>query len=235
MHLRPFQQRRLTAELMDAPDLNPTAHHRALAGLARINRISGTARALARPILALARRHALTHLTLLDVACGGGDVPLALAGILQHRGITPALTLVDCSPTALATARAHAGNIPVTCLLGQAPDALPPGPFDVVINSLFLHHLSTMAATQTLAALYSRAARLLLVSDLRRSSLGWALAWAGCRLLSRSPIVHFDGPTSVAAAYSQAELADMAAHAGISHATIGRSFPFRMLLTAPRR
>jgi hypothetical protein len=40
-------------------------------------------------------------------------------------------------------------------------------------------------------------------------------AWTGCHLLSRSPIVHFDGPTSARAAWTRNELRTHAEHAGL--------------------
>jgi len=53
----------------------------------------------------------------------------------------------------------------------------------------------------------------------------------GCRLLSRSPIVHFDGPVSVQGAFRMDEALDLAARAGLDGATIRRSWPERFLLS----
>ena len=71
---------------------------------------------------------------------------------------------------------------------------------------------------------------LLVVTDLRRARLGLALAWIGCRVLSPSPIVRFDGPTSVRAAWTPAELAAMARAAGLTAAHVRRLWPWRMQL-----
>jgi hypothetical protein len=65
-------KRQVTAELMDAPDVEEVAHERALRGLRRLNRLSGAARMLAEPINELAVRRGLERLRILDVACGGG-------------------------------------------------------------------------------------------------------------------------------------------------------------------
>ena len=233
MPIVPLQERLAVPELMDAPDLEGDAHLQALAGLARLNRAARAAVAIARPILALARRERLSRLTLLDVACGGGDVPVAVAEILQDVGFKPELTLTDRSDTALAAAQEYAARagIPARCVRGEAPHGLPAGKFDVVTNSLFLHHLEATAAAETLIAMKARARRLVVVSDLRRSALGWLIAWSACRLLSRSKIVHFDGPVSVRAAWSLAELRGFAARGGMERASIDRSWPWRMLLT----
>lgn len=53
-------------------------------------------------------------------------------------------------------------------------------------------------------------------------------------VLSRSPVVHFDGPASVRAAYTPAELRALADQAGLAGATVRPVFPCRMLLTWSR-
>ena len=92
-------------ELMDSPALAPQEHVRALEGLVTINRLSLTAGILLPKILALAQRLNRDNLTLLDVACGAGDVPLALYNMAARHGIRLELTLADRSVTALAQAR----------------------------------------------------------------------------------------------------------------------------------
>lgn len=225
--------RQVTHELMDTPGLPAPVHDRALAGLRRINWFSGTARTFLRPLLALARREALARLSLLDVAAGGGDVPVAVARAAAVRGIRVDLTLLDRSPTALAHAAAAADRAGLRCqTICSDALALPGQEFDVVTCSLFLHHLSGPERVVDLLAMLRRhASRLMLVSDLRRSVAGLAVAWVGCRALSRSPLVHCDGPASVRAAFTLAELHDLAARAGMEGAHIRASFPFRLLLT----
>jgi hypothetical protein len=77
----------------------------------------------------------------------------------------------------------------------------------------------------------SIARRLVVISDLRRCRTGVAAAWIGGRVLSRSPIVHFDAPASVRAAWTAVELADFSARAGMKRANIQRCWPWRLLLT----
>jgi hypothetical protein len=74
------------------------------------------------------------------------------------------------------------------------------------------------------------AGRAVLVDDLVRGRGGFALAWAGCRLLSRSRVVRHDGPVSVAAAFTPAEALSLARRAGLEGATIVRHWPQRFLL-----
>jgi 2-polyprenyl-3-methyl-5-hydroxy-6-metoxy-1,4-benzoquinol methylase len=240
----PLNERRSLAELMDAPDVEPGAHREALAGLRRINRASGTVGRMAGPILAWARKGGKTSIRMLDVACGGGDVPVGVAGVLRRAGISVELTLMDMSATALeeAASLGRAAGVSVACTQGAAPQGLPAGAFDVVTNSLFLHHLTARATVETLAAMKDRVTPgpgggLLVISDLRRSVMGYVIAWAGCRVLSRSYLVHHDGPVSVKAAWTLAELRGMAQEAGLEEGRrlrVERSWPWRMRLVWER-
>jgi len=62
-----------------------------------------------------------------------------------------------------------------------------------------------------------------------RTRFGYALAWAGGRLLTRSPIVHTDGPLSVRAAFTLDEFGTLAERAGLRGATFRRHWPQRFL------
>ncbi len=78
------------------------------------------------------------------------------------------------------------------------------------------------------------AARLVLINDLARTGAGYLLAWAGCRVLSRSPVVHHDGPASVASAFTPDEALELAREAGLAGATVARRWPERFLLAWSR-
>jgi 2-polyprenyl-3-methyl-5-hydroxy-6-metoxy-1,4-benzoquinol methylase len=102
--------------------------------------------------------------------------------------------------------------------------------FDVVVCSLFLHHQSGEEAVALLAQMRQLATRLVLVNDLVRSSTGYSLAWLATRVLTRSPVVHVDGPRSVAAAFTLREARELAEAAGLGGARVVRRWPCRYLL-----
>jgi SAM-dependent methyltransferase len=217
-------------ELMDDPAVDPAAHRRALAGLARINRLSRSPAILWPPLRELAKAGPLR---VLDVATGGGDVPIALRRKAVAAGLRIEFAACDVSETALAAARENAARAGVPEIEFFRHDVLRdplPGGFDAVTCSLFLHHLSDEEAVTALGRMKDAAARAVLVNDLARSRLGFALAWAGVRLLSRSPIVRFDGPASVRSAYTPAEAVAVAERAGLTGATAARRWPCRFLL-----
>jgi 2-polyprenyl-3-methyl-5-hydroxy-6-metoxy-1,4-benzoquinol methylase len=229
-------RRDLQPEIMDRPELDPALHRQALAGLRRLNWASGSAGILWPAIHPLAKRKGLRALSVLDVACGGGDVALDLWRRARRRNIELHITGCDVSSVALDTARAQASEQGVDAQWLQL-DALTqplPGEFDVVMSSLFLHHLADNDAARLLAKMAGSAGHLLLVNDLRRSRAGYLLAQLACRVLTRSPVVHFDGPQSVAAAFTLPEVAVLCRQAKLERAQVRRRWPCRFLLSWQR-
>ena len=108
-------------------------------------------------------------------------------------------------------------------------DELPTG-YDLLTCGLFLHHLDERDAVGLLRKMAAAAGRAILVDDLCRSASGLWLARLATRTLSRSSVVHVDGPRSVRAAYSPAEFRELAEAAGLGSAAIARHWPQRQLL-----
>jgi 2-polyprenyl-3-methyl-5-hydroxy-6-metoxy-1,4-benzoquinol methylase len=231
-----LRQRQREPEIIDQPDLEESRHIQALRGLERINWWSGSARILWPSIRALARQVCGTPLRLLDLATGGGDVPLRLWRKACRAEIPLEIAGCDRSPTAVAHAQraaaAQGANLRFftwDALAGQLP-----GDYDVLTCSLFLHHLEEDQAIDLLARMAAAARHLVLINDLRRSSAGWLLAYLGTRVLSRSPVVHRDGPISVAAAFTLGEMRRLAEAAGLSGGVVTRRWPCRFLFSWAR-
>jgi 2-polyprenyl-3-methyl-5-hydroxy-6-metoxy-1,4-benzoquinol methylase len=225
-------QRRLQPELMDQPGLAPSEHAQALAGLRRLNVASRTSRQLWQAIATHACIEPNKPLRLLDVASGGGDIALGLWRLAKRRGVDLRVLGLDVSPTACAQAARHcqpAGKA-ITFQCTDVTTASWPKGFDVATSSLFLHHLPWNLAATVLRKM-RLAARLIVVSDLRRSAAGYAVAHAACRTLTRSRIVHCDGPRSVASAFTHVELCELFREAEMPNAVVRRTWPWRLLAT----
>jgi len=222
---------------MDQPDLDPALHRQALVALRRINWLSRTLPALWSQIAPLARPPDQPPLRVLDVACGGGDLLWGLARLAHRQRVPVELAGCDFSPTAIAHAQAHIPDSRTT-RPPVAPQfflhdvlARPLPPAEVVTCTLFLHHLDTDQSVLLLRRLWQAATRRVVVSDLRRTRLGYCLAHAVGRLVTRSPVVHVDGPLSVAAAWSLPEVDRLVAAAGWSRHSLRPCWPQRFLLT----
>jgi 2-polyprenyl-3-methyl-5-hydroxy-6-metoxy-1,4-benzoquinol methylase len=221
---------------MDEPGIDPKLLAWALRDLDRLNRWGRTAAGLAASVRRLGRAAgADRELTVVDLGCGGGGVTLELAGRLEGAGRWRVVG-VDAADTCIGAARAaadrrgasvdfHAGRI------GEASlEAITGGPVDVVVSSLFLHHLDDDTLDGLLAACAASARIGVVMDDLRRDRWSMALVRLGTRALSRCPVVHVDGPRSVRAALTPAELAARARRAGLPGARVRRVEPARMRL-----
>ncbi|MBY0312774.1 MAG: methyltransferase domain-containing protein [Phycisphaerales bacterium] len=225
--------RNLQPELMDDPAL-PIAEHRvALDMLARLNKVSATARVLWPYVQKV--HTAGTTTSLLDVAAGSGDVPVAIAAHGRRAGVAIRLAMCDISPVAVEAASRRAGAEGIDATV-EVRDVVRDGlsfqsaSVDVVMCSLFLHHLSEADAVKVLTEMARVARRCVIVSDLRRCRAGLAAAFLASRLGTRSHVVRVDAVRSVQGAFTESELVRLGETAGMHGSSVLRCWPFRMLL-----
>jgi len=234
--LRSLARRDLQPELMDQPDLEAGRHQQALSGLARTNWLGGISGTLWRRIRRLsAAQKRGAELSLCDIGSGAGDVAVGLWRRAARDGVKLHVTGYDISPLAVAAAQARAdaqgagARFEVRDILASPLEAA--GGFDVVTCSLFLHHLDEEQAVDLLGRMARMARRLVVVSDLERGRVGYTVAQVVVRIVTRSEVVHYDGPQSVAAAFTVEEARRLAVRAGLAGAEVRRCWPFRYLLT----
>ena len=224
-------QRRLEPEAMDDPAVDPRLHHAALAKLAQLNYLAGCSGAIAAELALLPG-----PLRVLDLATGAGDLPCRLMRRAQREKRPWVVDGADISPTSIEHARARAANLeasarPNFMVLDVLRDPLPKG-YDVLMCSLFLHHLSVADALLLLSKMRTAATRAVIVQDLVRSRAAWRLTWLATRLLSRNPLILADGPSSVAAAFTLDEATQLMHRAGLEPAHISARWPFRWMCTS---
>lgn len=214
-----FPNRVDESEIMD--DLGQPEHEFAEAyrELEIINKWLGGVRAIERFLPASPD----ANLLMLDVAAGACDVSEAL---LQKRPCR----IVSLDINARGLKLAHRS----WPLVGDALD-LPfrDGTFDVVMSSLFFHHLSNENCVRVLGQMWRIAKRRVLVNDLHRHAVAYFSIRVLTSLFSRSRMVRHDGPVSVRRAFRPSELLDIAGRAGVP-ARIHRSFPYRLVLVADK-
>lgn len=217
-------------ELLDSGDVEPDRHAQALSALARVNALSLTAGRVWRRVREAARDGAPVRV--LDVACGGGDVVVELLLRARRAGVTLAADACDASPIALDQTRRLARRRGVAVGLHELDvrESPLPGPYDVVCSSLFLHHLDEPDAIRLLESMAAVTRATLLVQDLLRTRLGYALAWTAMRILTRSAVARVDGSRSVRAAYTLPEAETLGRRAGLRGARVRRCWPERFEL-----
>lgn len=227
-----LRDRRIQPELLDRSDLEPRLREEALRGLRTLNRLSLTALHLWRPVRELAGK---LHrpIRVLDVASGGGDLAVSLALRAARAKLPIEVHGCDISDASVAYASARArdfGSHAKFFAMDVLRDRLPAG-YDVIMNSLFMHHLERAQAEHLLRSMRDAGPRLIVISDLIRSQAGYALAHLACRVFTRSYVVHHDGPRSVLAAFTTSEFSALADRAGLSGHHIEWCWPCRFVFT----
>ncbi|MBN9393513.1 MAG: methyltransferase domain-containing protein [Chloroflexi bacterium] len=203
--------RRLETEWLDEP-----GHSReTLAGnfrdIAFLNRwfggLSPVDKSL-RPFLSVERPVAFT---ILDLAAGGADVPLALARRWRKQGIKLAITALDIDPaiTELAMEAAHRENLEEFRAITADVFTYPypeDREYDFVTCSLAFHHFSPELCVEMLRLMSNLAGRAFVVNDLRRGWFGWFGSKLLTLLVARHPFTRHDGPLSVLRSYTIKEM-----------------------------
>lgn len=222
-------------ELMDQPGLDGETHRHALVGLRTTNSISRTSQVIWRGIRdANIPPDGGRALRILDIAAGGGDVVIGVAKLAARHGVAIESHGCDINPTAVEYAQNAAQRARLSAAaffqLNALVDPLPDD-YDVLMCTLFIHHLTAEDARQLLHRMAQSTRRCVLIDDLCRNRLGYLYAWAGGRLLTRSHIVHTDGPLSVRAAFTIAEFQQLANDAGLRDVHFRRHWPQRFLMS----
>lgn len=227
--------RKRVPELMDDPKLDAELHHHALEGLEKLNELSASASIIWSYIRLLSPRSSGQQkgkVRVLDLAAGGGDVTIAIAKLAAREQFPLEIVGADISETAkqFAQSKVSESALQIKFLQLDALNDSIDEDFDAVICSLFTHHLDPPEVVALLKKMKGAARQLVIVNDLVRNEMSYALVWLATRVFSKSPVVHFDGPVSVRASYTFDEMEKMALEAGLDGCRVSFLPPCRQLL-----
>jgi len=200
-------------EMMDRPQPLSAELERDLERLRQLNRWFGSHRL----VLSFMQRwiKPRARLRIVDLATGSSDIPRLIVDYARSIDAAVKIDAVDRQPPTLEVARKLSADYPeisfseANILEWQSAES-----YDIVLNSLALHHFSEEDAVSVLRHCRELSRSFVLVSDLRR---GFFLK-AGVHLLTavifREPMTKFDARLSAARAFSFAEMHDVARRAG---------------------
>lgn len=201
----------------------------------RVNGLLGGTAIILRHLPSLiSPRTAHGPVTILDLATGVGDIPVAIVRWAKRRDLAVSIVASDVSPEILDLARAQCAAHPeITVERFDARSVpLPDDHVDIVLCSLSLHHFDPDQAVQVLREMHRLGRHGFILNDLKRGRLGYVAAWIASRLTTRNRLTRNDAPLSVRRAYTTSELRTLLDRAGVPGATITTHPWFRMAAVA---
>jgi 2-polyprenyl-3-methyl-5-hydroxy-6-metoxy-1,4-benzoquinol methylase len=231
-----LRSRSSATELMDTVSLPPDVADETLRFLEMTNRRFGGTAILLRYLDEW--RSAWTadkRVTVLDVGTGAADIPVALVSWARSVGVALQVTGIDLAPDVVDVARRRtSGMHEITIEREQLSDVARAGrQFDVVVASLFLHHVLPDDTVQALRDLDRAARHGVIVGDLRRSP-GALAAVSLLSVVAGNAIVRHDGPLSVRRAFTVDELSRLAGDADLPYLRARPEGRFRVSLAGQK-
>lgn len=200
--------RSLDRELLDGRELHALELRRNLGEMAMLNRLPGGVASSVSAVVRLLEPGS----AVLDVGTGFADFAHRL-----RRRIRSPIVLADVDAEVLEVARGNVAGMDDVTLLEADVRALPlqEGAVGVAHSSLLLHHLDPPEAVAALAEMRRVARNGVVVNDLRRSRLAYAMTAVPILALARARSTRHDGLLSARRAHTVDELDDLAAEAGM--------------------
>ena len=214
------------SELMDGPSCYDE-FRQCLHDLAQVNRVTLAYRPTLQwleQFVHLPSREYPLHI--MDVGCGGGDMLRRIERWAAQRQLPVRLTGVDMNPFAICAARefTSAGS-EIQWIVGKtdSPETATE-PIDLVISSLFTHHLADDEIVRFLSWMERVARHGWFINDLYRSRTSY-FAFKVLSLAARwHRFVRHDGPISILRSFLPAEWKRYAGAAGLSPGSIRMDF-----------
>lgn len=235
--MRDFSQRSGESELMDEENISYAEFHDCLQSLETINHLT-----LAyRPTLRWLRgwSAAKKPLRILDAGSGGGDM---LRQVAKHFAATGSekqnleLIGIDLNPWSKKSAEQHPFLPQIEYHTANIFRFEPERKIDLIICSLFTHHLSDAQLVEFLRWIDRRAERGWFINDLHRHAVPYYFIKTATALFSRNRLIRNDAAVSVARAFSVADWQCLLERAGIGdRASIRWYFPFRLCIACDKR
>ena len=224
----------LGSELLDQGAVPSPEVRRSLSDLRRANRLFRGRTILTAAVMGEASRLGLNRFSILDIASGSCDLPLAVLDAAQQRGLDANAFALDYWHRHLAMFRSDWKNRPNLQPVCADAFCAPfvDRAFDFVTCSLFFHHLTEDRAVALLSQMNRWARHAIIVSDLERHPLPYYFFRAFSRFFTVSPVSRVDGTISMRQSFRRNELEQIAERAGLRNYTVVRRWPFRLLLVA---
>ena len=200
-----------------------------LRDLEKSNRLTMTYRPTLDFFRRLVKQRGTATLKIVDVGSGYGDMLRTIARWAEREGVEVALTGVDLNPHAARAAREVGGGERIEWVTGDA-FSVDVGEVDVVICSLFTHHLREEEIVRFLRWMETTARVGWFVNDLHRAAVPYYLYGALARVMRWHRFVRHDGPVSIRRSFVGRDWSRMIGAAGLDERAVRvrEYFPARL-------
>lgn len=229
--------RNLRPELLDIDESPYEEVRESLVDVRRVNKYLSGYRVLLRHVEPFLRNHTENRpFTVLDLATGSADQPVAVVDLARSIRVPIRVVAVDINKKMLRLAREETVRYPEISLIQSDVFSVPfkENSFDLVVNSLSLHHFTRENAVAILRTAYRCGRHGFIVNDLHRSRVAYVSILLLTRLFTQNRLTRYDAPVSVMNAFTPAEMRAMAGSAGIREFDVHRHFPYRIALVAKK-
>jgi SAM-dependent methyltransferase len=212
-----FSERTLLPEKMDQPGVSPIETRQALRELETVNRLLGGYSVI---LEALEKIEWNGHpVTIMDFGSGGGDVLRVIAKWAEKKGRKVRLIGVDWNPVMTEYATEHSkGFSNITFITKNVfDDELLSEKADITMNSLFCHHFTNKELVELIKRMHKLATRAVIINDLDRHWFAYYSIKAITSVFSKTYLVKYDGPLSVARSLKKKEWQKILSSASINN------------------
>ncbi|HEY2469789.1 MAG TPA: methyltransferase domain-containing protein [Terracidiphilus sp.] len=174
---------------------------------------------------------------ILDVGCGYGGLLRAIERWAVKRGICVQLAGCDLNPDAIAIAAEASPKTKVEWIAADVFRLDGRGSVDLVVSSLFAHHLSESNVVRFVRWMEDHAQIGWFINDLSRAPIPYWLIKAFAKVAGLHHFVQYDGPASFRRAFVPDDWRNICAAAGLrdTDMTIEPWKPARLCVSRTKR
>jgi len=230
-----FSIRSILPEKMDQPDVPEAETRQALRELEVINKFLGGYHVILNALNRLEWNN--QPVTIMDLGCGGGDMLRAIAVQSAKRNRKVKLIGVDWNPvmTAYATEKSKQFSNITYRTLSVFDDALANENADITMNSLFSHHFNNAELVELIKKMYRLSSKAVIINDIHRHWFAYYSIKAITSIFSKTFLVKFDAPLSVARSLTRKEWEVILQAAGVNNFRLRWMWAWRwqLIITKP--
>ncbi len=152
---------------------------------------------------------------ILDIGCGDGEVLRRIEDYGQKKSFALELTGIDLNPEVISAA-SELTISKINFIQGDIFDHSEDQSYDIIINSLTMHHLSNQEIVKLIQWMTTHARVGWSISDLHRRAFAYYFAIGFVKLARLNHVICHDAPLSVARSFRRRDWVDILTQAKLN-------------------